>query len=530
MIQTLNHRCHHWNWIGLWSCFFTMAGCSQVKDKIAYRFENPVHSLLRMQQDHPSSKPDLQPQDTMRAEDLLPSKILTLNTSRSISVRANPGIHAARARLSAAVARLDEARSRFQPTVVLTHTSARTLHTPVSRNRLNTLLQPPAALPSELEPTSFAVTTLLNAIRLPLFGIGKPVGNTNSFSEHASALTVSWTLFDGFIRDAQMSAARHLQNATSHSLIDIERLIVNAVDNAYYQVQLAQEQLRIAKADEGFSQEQWEETSKLHKAGRATRADVDNFRVRVLAAQTNLTASIGRRDTGRVVLAELMGLESSMLPSDLKLSLLMDESDEEMAIPDVGQWLDRALMNRPDLRQLKEILQSEKDNVQAARGLYSPVITLNGSWGFDHRDNLRYASEDQSSAGTVEVRWELYTGGRRKAQVRLAESLYEESVANARNLKLSIQSEVRSAVINLTDAQEQILLQRENLITARENRRSVQAAYVAGKEKLTRLNEAQRDFISAEANLALARIRLRQAWSDLYAAASAYHEYINPGP
>ena len=68
------------------------------------------------------------------------------------------------------------------------------------------------------------------------------------------------------------------------------------------------------------------------------------------------------------------------------------------------------------------------------------------------------------------------------------------------------------------DAQQQIRLQRENLITARENRRVVRAGYSAGTETLNRLNEAQRDFITAEADLALARIRLRQAWSDLRAA------------
>ena len=79
---------------------------------------------------------------------------------------------------------------------------------------------------------------------------------------------------------------------------------------------------------------------------------------------------------------------------------------------------------------------------------------------------------------------------------------------------------MRKAIIDLTDAQVQIRLRRESLATARENRRIVQAAYVAGKETLTRLNEAQRDFIEAEANLALARIRLRKAWSDLYAAAA----------
>jgi outer membrane protein TolC len=56
--------------------------------------------------------------------------------------------------------------------------------------------------------------------------------------------------------------------------------------------------------------------------------------------------------------------------------------------------------------------------------------------------------------------------------------------------------------------------------TALENRRIVQVGYLAGKEDLNRLNGAQRDFITADADLALARIRLRQAWTDLRTAAA----------
>ena len=65
---------------------------------------------------------------------------------------------------------------------------------------------------------------------------------------------------------------------------------------------------RIAKADESFSRDQLEETEKLRQVGRASQADVGNFRVRMLAAQTSVSQGQGRRDTGRVVLAELMGL------------------------------------------------------------------------------------------------------------------------------------------------------------------------------------------------------------------------------
>ena len=96
---------------------------------------------------------------------------------------------------------------------------------------------------------------------------------------------MNWTIFDGFIREAQLLSAKYIHQASVESLIDVQRLIIRAVETAYHQVQLAQEQLRIARADEAFSGEQFTETKKLQAAGRATIADVDNFRIRVLAAQ-----------------------------------------------------------------------------------------------------------------------------------------------------------------------------------------------------------------------------------------------------
>ena len=166
------------------------------------------------------------------------------------------------------------------------------------------------------------------------------------------------------MREAQLLGAKHLYHATGASLADIERLIVQAVDTSYHQVQLAEEQLRIARADEAFSQEQLEETEKLRAAGRATRADVDNFRVRVLAAQADVTAALGLQQTGRVLLAELMGL-SGTLPPDLRLSPLADETEEEMAVPDPPPWIERALENRPDIIRLEHVLKNAKEALYA---------------------------------------------------------------------------------------------------------------------------------------------------------------------
>lgn len=467
---------------------------------------------------------------TQDAADLLPTDVLLLETARKIAVRAYPDIHAAQARLAAARARWSEARATFLPVISLTHNDRRTLRTAVSRNRLS-LLQPTQTIqtiPADSNAGNPTLNSIVNVLTQGLFGRVEPKGNRNSYSEHSTALVLNWVAFDGFIREAQLLAAKHLHQAAWASLEDVERLIVHAVDGAYYQIQLAQEQYRIALADEEFGREQHEETKKLRAAGRATKADVDNFRVRVLAAQADVAAAIGLRDTGRAVLAELMGLNPGMLPRDLPLSSLENESEDEMTTPDLEPWIEQALKLRPDLRQLERIIDTHDEYVRAARGAYRPVVSVTGTWGFDRTSNLRYEDDDQSSGAAVKLHWDLFTGGARRARVRLAESNRAEAAALFNRLRLAVQSQVHQAVIDLTDAQEQIHLQRERLTTAVENRRIVQVGYTAGKETLTRLNEAQRDVIAADAGLALARIQLRLAWSDLHAAAAAYRDPTRP--
>lgn len=497
-----------------------LAGCQAKLDDLQVVLDRHAKAVAKLPADEQS---ELLPYGEAlgggQAEDLLPADILTLEAAREIAVRANPDVHAAQARLQAAAARVDEARSRYFPGVVFTQNATRTFQTPANRNRLSTI-QPAPIVPSDLEGQNLAITALLNAIRRPLFGTGGR-GDTNSFSEHASAFTMSWTVFDGLIREASVLAAKHVHEASKDSLVDVQRLIVRAVDTAYYQVQLAHEHLRIAEAAESFSNDQLRETEKLKNAGRATAADVDNFRIRVLSAQAEVTAADRVRETGRVALAELMGLADTVIPTELQLSALADESAADLAPVAPEPWIGQALAQRPDVEELEELLKAEEESVRAAKGAYSPSVTASGSWGFDRSSNLHYNEDDQSSAAAIELRWELFTGGAREARVREAESNRAEAAAQLNRLRLAVQAEVRRSVIDLANAQTQIRLHRETVTTALENRRVVQAGYLAGKETLNRLNEAQRDYITSDADLALARIRLRQAWTDLHAASAA---------
>lgn len=500
-----------------------VGACRGPIDSVQMILERHQHALARLpEEERAKLMPVGSAVVTRQAEQLLPTDTISLEQARTIAIRANPDIHAAQARLETASARIALARSRYLPTVQFSHTSRRTFHTPASRNRLNAATPPSTGLTPLIDLNNLTLTSLIDALRRPLFGNIDLKGDSNSYSEHTTAFSATYTIFDGLIREAQLMSAKYVYRASTMALVDVERLLIRAVDRAYYQVQLSEEQLMIAKADEEFSQEQFLETEKLKNAGRATQADVANFRVRVLAAQANVTAAIGLRETGRVVLAELMGLSDVTLPDTLKLASLSEETEDELTVPDPAPWISRALADRPDVLQIASLLKSDEEQVQAAKGLYSPTVAVSTSWGFDNPSNLRYTNQDQSSAAAMEFRWELYNGGARESQVREAESRRAETAAQLNRLRLSVQSDVRQAVIDLRNAQEQIRLQRESIKTAEENRRIVQAGYVAGRENLTRLNEAQRDFIQASADLARARIRLRIAWSDLHASAATY--------
>ena len=453
--------------------------------------------------------------------------LLTPAEARETALRGNPDIHAARARLEVALARIAEARSFYFPQVALTHNSTRTLFTPATRSRFQaTLGAQPAFQPLPENPT---ILDFLNILQIPLFGGGDRLyaGSSNSFSDHTSILSATWTLFDGFVREARLMSAGHSHKASAMALADVQRLLVQAVDAAYHQAQLGREQVRIARADEQFSREQLADAQKRFEARKITKADVLNFEVRVRAAQADLVAAVGLRDTGRVLLAELLGLPDARLPDGVELAPLKEETGAELTPPDVDEWNEGAVRHRPDLAQADQLVKARREDIMLAKGQFSPELSLSGTYGFEKAGNVGYSEDDQSAAVGLELRWQLFTGGFRTSQLRRAQAELWEASAVLERKRLEVSADVRTAIVDVVNAQEQVKLQRLNVESARENRRIVRLEYASGKASLVRLNEAQRDYVGTEVELARARIRLRQAWSDLRAAAGTHQTAEN---
>ena len=97
------------------------------------------------------------------------------------------------------------------------------------------------------------------------------------------------------------------------------------------------------------------------------------------------------------------------------------------------------------------------------------------------------------------------------------ESTVQEAQSSLENTKINLKAEVASAVATLISAQEQLALQRSNAKLVQQVRDLVEKEYAAGQASLVRLNEAQRDLVAAQGNLALSLVSMRQAWENLRA-------------
>ena len=499
-----------------------LAGCASEPDRVELMLRRRPTATVPLPREDPAWKTHYEHQPYVeRTDELTVPGELTIERARIIALRGNPDIHAVRARLDQAVARIGEARAAYFPNITLGHNSARTFQTPHSQSGVNipSFAQTIPNIPTSLQDLD--INTLVQLITDPLLQSGSVGGLPGAFTQHSTTLSASWTLFDGFTREATLMAARHARQAARMALSDAQRLLTRAVDTAYYQAQLAKEQLRIAQADVEFSQRQVDVARTRMAAGKATQADVLNFDLRLRAAMADRIAAAGMLQNARTVLAELLGVDDARLPDEVSLSPLEEETEEGLAAPDVDALVAEALAARPDVSQKEYELRVKTEEMRAARGQYGPSILLTGSYGFDKSANMGYSTDDQASAGAIELRWQLFTGGLRTSRVRFRQAERWEIAAELRRLRQQVASEVRQAVTDVVNAQEQVRLQRANLVTAAENRRIVEAEYDAGKASLVRLNEAQRDLIATEARLASARIRLRQARTDLRSAVAA---------
>lgn len=419
--------------------------------------------------------------------DLNAIRVLNLKTAGQIALRDNPSLAAVQARVRQAKQRVIQARSAYWP-------------------RLDA-----AVSASQVSLSDNDFQTNLTSARL--FDPTATIDDPEDY--YQGELTATWVLFNGFERKFSNAAVRYGKSRSESAQKDAKRLLLSAVASAYFAAQLALENIAIAKADETFNQRLLMETQARRRVGTGSLSDELNFKIRVNSAKAARIRAEHLYQAAMFGLAAILGAPGAIFPENLKLAKLEHETPEELVLPEAESLIVYSQSHRPDVLQSEFALKQAVSEIKIARAKFFPTVNLLATMEGDRAGNANLEQDDFGNTVAVSLSYNLFAGGANRAKLRETKAKQVEVEKALADVKLKVNSEVRASVTKLNSAQKELVLQRSNADLVRQNRDLVEKEYAAGLGSLVRLNEAQRDLITAQSRLALALVSLRQAWYNL---------------
>ncbi len=372
---------------------------------------------------------------------------------------------------------------------------------------------------------------------------------TQTFSTN-TGISANWLLFDGLAREFTVKIYEHNYDYQKQLEEDEARSMMRAVAYAYNTVLLAIENRRIAEEDSEFQQSSLRDTQLKYEAGTVPLSDVLNFEIAANSAESNKITADYQYEVAIYALAVLMGYPEGSFPKDLRFPSDFKTNFSELPATDI--YLDTALANRPDLKAYREQLEIAKYQMYQTWSTYSPTVNAYFNFGYGtslnhHRSGWEgmYGSnrapgntysESPSMGYGLTADWMIFNGLIRENKIREYKANLAVAEFSAAAKWLEVISEVRTAYANYAQSVRQTRLFEKTRDLSAQQRDLVDEGYKAGNTELTRLNEAQRDLVEAETNLASSYINIQNAKAQLDAAvgmnSAAYYgdpERVSPG-
>lgn len=401
--------------------------------------------------------------------------VLDLETAQKIALADNPSLAAAAERVEQARQRVKQAKAMYYPTLALNGSTGTTV-----------------------------LSETYSTTQSTLYGYEVDSDKDN----YQLSLVANWLIFDGFSRKFTNLLAKYSGEETEQAHRDGQRILLQSVAESYYNAHLALYSITIAQANMDFNQQQLDEAQIRYEHGSSALSNVLNFKVQINKAKTTLLTARRDYEIGRYGLAVLLGRDDAILPKHIKLAELNMLEKENFYAAQVDTLVTTAIELRPDLQQSElRVKQSEAAIGNAEAPLY-PTFGLQGSLNGDRSEDAYLEGDDFGSTIALSLSYNLYRGGSDKAKFVESKAAKREASRSFEQQKNLLHGEVRQSYANLKLAQEQLVLQRSTTELVTQTRDLVQEGYNAGQESLVRLNEAQRDLVETQSNLALSLVGL----------------------
>ena len=331
-------------------------------------------------------------------------------------------------------------------------------------------------------------------------------------------VSVEWLLLDFGESAAAVEATRQMALAETFAFNAEHQAVVFEVTEAYYAVLETRAQERVAEAALEDALLLEEAAALGFRQGLVTEPEL--LRARQAVAQTRFDRSALRGDlqSARVRLAEAVGIDPSQPP---RIADDLDESALPVLENGAGQLVDRALLQRPDLRARVAALRAAEAGIAEAEAGWWPVLSANANAGwvtnaFRVEDDswIDPKTEPLYGAGIV-FEWTVFEGDRRAAEIREARAEERKVQAELRKARNQAVREVWTAFIDFRNAREQVTSAAALLAAAEASHEATLASFENGLATLNEVQTAQADLTTARESLVSARLAVRASYAEL---------------
>jgi outer membrane protein TolC len=302
----------------------------------------------------------------------------------------------------------------------------------------------------------------------------------------------SVSVYDRAARKNLQLANQNLRTAELDTQ-DTRDLIVQAVANSYLAIIASGARVQASQVLVNTARALYERARDQHAAGVSPAIDELRAQVELQSRQQQLLANQNQLAKDKLVLAEVIGFPAGQdfeLADAAPYTPLEGLTAEEM--------LDRALQNRADYQSLKAQLRAAEISRQAALARRYPTLSVNGDYGANGIDPTQLHG---TFAVTGSVKFLVFDGGRVKADVAQADAVIQQRKDEIRDMENRISVAVRSALLDLKSAADQVSVARSNLDLAQQTLEQSRDRFSAGVTDNVEVVQAQNQLASAQENL-----------------------------
>ncbi|MGD9557425.1 MAG: TolC family protein [Mangrovibacterium sp.] len=311
--------------------------------------------------------------------------------------------------------------------------------------------------------------------------------------------TVNQLLFDGSYLVGVGSAKIYLQLA-GQSKEKTELDILHAVEQAYYSVLVAEENLVVMKENLANSEKLERDSRMMYQNGFVEEQDVDQTKLLVQKGENEILKTQREIRVARMVLKYTMGVD---MDTEVRLTdklanfvdPLLAEKEKAASGFDYTSHIDYRLLDTQRQANKKLLLNEKAGYLPKISAFYDWNKTAYGNSANLFKDNVPWY---KSSMWGINVTVPIFSSGQRMAKVRQAALELEKAENNQKQSMQQLQKDYLTAVGDMQSSVEQLKNDQDNKQLAKRIYEKTVVKYNNGITGSTDLSQTEGQYIQAQ--------------------------------